>query len=92
VYLLLLASVTLAYRKIEDNKNLNYTFMSDDEVYSPAVPSEQIESMPDEESEPLERPQGKRKRTEKQKLVFEKARLKRLENIRQKNKRQNRYK
>jgi hypothetical protein len=60
--------------------------MSDDEVYSPAlVPSEQIEAMPYEDSEPLEKPKkSRRERTEKQKVAFEKVRLKRLSNLRKK--------
>ena len=65
--------------------------MSDDEYYSPAsVPSEQIEVGYNSDEPPLEKPKSKRSnRTQKQKEAFEKARLKRLENIRKKKEQEN---
>ena len=55
--------------------------MSDDE-YQPAVPSEQIEEMSADENTLERKTKGRRERTDKQKQAFEKARLKRLDNIR----------
>ena len=62
--------------------------MSDSEYYNPAVPSQQIEVGGYSSDEPpLEKPKSKRsERTQKQKDAFEKARLKRLQNIRKKKK------
>ena len=65
--------------------------MSDDEYYTPAtVPSEQIEVGYISDEPPLEKPKSERSsRTQKQKEAFEKARLKRLENIRKKKEQEN---